>query len=69
MTLKSLKAIKTPFSFDTLKKLRWKDFVNEGYIIAGSPATVRERLAHVVRELNVCRRSRRCAIRSSTRAR
>jgi hypothetical protein len=53
MTLKSLKAIKTPFSFDTLKKLCWKDFVNEGYIIAGSPATVRERLGHVVRELNV----------------
>ena len=53
MTLKSLKAIKTPFSFDTLKKLRWKDFVEEGYIIAGSPATVRERLTAVVRELNV----------------
>ena len=53
MTLKSLKAIKTPFSFDTLKKLRWRDFVEEGYIIAGSPATVRERLSAVVRELNV----------------
>jgi alkanesulfonate monooxygenase SsuD/methylene tetrahydromethanopterin reductase-like flavin-dependent oxidoreductase (luciferase family) len=53
MTLKSLKAVKTPFSFDTLKKLRWKDFVEEGYIIAGSPATVRERLTAVVRELNV----------------
>jgi alkanesulfonate monooxygenase SsuD/methylene tetrahydromethanopterin reductase-like flavin-dependent oxidoreductase (luciferase family) len=53
MTLKSVKAMKTPFSFETLKKLKWKDFVDEGYIIAGSAATVRERLRDVVRQLNV----------------
>jgi alkanesulfonate monooxygenase SsuD/methylene tetrahydromethanopterin reductase-like flavin-dependent oxidoreductase (luciferase family) len=53
MTLKSVEAMKTPFSFESLKRLRWKDFVDEGYIIAGSPATVRERLRDVVKELNV----------------
>jgi alkanesulfonate monooxygenase SsuD/methylene tetrahydromethanopterin reductase-like flavin-dependent oxidoreductase (luciferase family) len=53
MTLKSVKAMKTPFSFETLKQLRWKDFVAEGYIIAGSPATVRDRLRDVVKALNV----------------
>src|SRR5206468_4667556 len=53
MTLKSLKAMKTPFSFETLKQLHWKDLVDEGYIIAGSPATVRERLRDVVKQLNV----------------
>ena len=41
------------FSFETLKQLRWKDLVDEGYIIAGSPATVRERLRDVVKQLNV----------------
>jgi len=53
MTLKSVKAMKTPFSFETLKQLRWKDLVDEGYIIAGSPATVRDRLRDVVKALNV----------------
>ena len=32
--------------------LTWKDFVNEGYIIAGSPKTVRERLTHAMKSLN-----------------
>jgi alkanesulfonate monooxygenase SsuD/methylene tetrahydromethanopterin reductase-like flavin-dependent oxidoreductase (luciferase family) len=32
--------------------LTWKDFVNEGYIIAGSPQTVRERLTHAMKSLN-----------------
>jgi alkanesulfonate monooxygenase SsuD/methylene tetrahydromethanopterin reductase-like flavin-dependent oxidoreductase (luciferase family) len=53
MTLKTLKALKSPFSFDYLGKLKWKDFVDEGYIIAGSPKTVRERLSQVVKDMNV----------------
>jgi alkanesulfonate monooxygenase SsuD/methylene tetrahydromethanopterin reductase-like flavin-dependent oxidoreductase (luciferase family) len=53
MTLKSIKALKSPFSFENLGKLKWKDFVEQGYIIAGSPQTVRERLSEVVRDMNV----------------
>ena len=53
MTPQSMQAAKTPFSFETLKKLSWKDFVDEGYIVAGSPATVRDRLRAVVEELHV----------------
>lgn len=33
--------------------LTWKDFVDNGYIIAGSPATVRDRLKAVMTEMNV----------------
>ena len=33
--------------------LKWKDFVEQGYIIAGSPATVREKLEEVAKKLNV----------------
>jgi alkanesulfonate monooxygenase SsuD/methylene tetrahydromethanopterin reductase-like flavin-dependent oxidoreductase (luciferase family) len=32
--------------------LTWKDFVNDGYIIAGSPKTVRERLTEAMKSLN-----------------
>jgi alkanesulfonate monooxygenase SsuD/methylene tetrahydromethanopterin reductase-like flavin-dependent oxidoreductase (luciferase family) len=32
--------------------LTWKDFVNDGYIIAGSPKTVRERLREAMKSLN-----------------
>jgi alkanesulfonate monooxygenase SsuD/methylene tetrahydromethanopterin reductase-like flavin-dependent oxidoreductase (luciferase family) len=53
MTPTSRAASKTPFSFETLKKLRWKEMVDHGYVIAGSPATVRERLREVVEQLNV----------------
>ncbi|MBI3303210.1 MAG: LLM class flavin-dependent oxidoreductase [Deltaproteobacteria bacterium] len=53
MTLKSIKSLKTPFSFEFLKGLTWKDFVDQGYIIAGSPATVRERLRDVLKDMNV----------------
>src|SRR6185312_6777931 len=36
------------------KTLRYKDFVNKGYVIAGSPATVRERLVEeVIKRLHV----------------
>jgi len=53
MTLKSIKALKSPYSFEQLGKLKWKDFVDQGYIIAGSPKTVRERLTEVVKDMNV----------------
>ncbi|RMD63935.1 LLM class flavin-dependent oxidoreductase [Candidatus Parcubacteria bacterium] len=33
--------------------LTWKDFVEQGYIIGGSPATVRDRLKEVARELHI----------------
>ena len=36
-----------------MKGLGWKEFVDQGYVIAGSPATVRERLDEVLREMNV----------------
>jgi hypothetical protein len=32
--------------------LKWKDFVDQGYIIAGSPQTVRERLREAMKTLN-----------------
>ena len=53
MTLKSVKSLKVPFSFEFLKGLKWKDFVDQGFIIAGSPATVRERLREALKEMNI----------------
>jgi alkanesulfonate monooxygenase SsuD/methylene tetrahydromethanopterin reductase-like flavin-dependent oxidoreductase (luciferase family) len=53
MTLKTIKAMKFAFSFEFLQDLGWKDFVDEGYIIAGSPATVRERLREALKDMNV----------------
>ena len=32
--------------------LKWKDFIDEGYVIAGSPKTVRERLREAMKTLN-----------------
>jgi alkanesulfonate monooxygenase SsuD/methylene tetrahydromethanopterin reductase-like flavin-dependent oxidoreductase (luciferase family) len=32
--------------------LKWKDFLDDGYVIAGSPATVRERLREAMKSLN-----------------
>jgi alkanesulfonate monooxygenase SsuD/methylene tetrahydromethanopterin reductase-like flavin-dependent oxidoreductase (luciferase family) len=32
--------------------LKWKDFVDQGYVIAGSPKTVRERLREAMKSLN-----------------
>ncbi|HKV55268.1 MAG TPA: LLM class flavin-dependent oxidoreductase, partial [Candidatus Binataceae bacterium] len=32
--------------------LQWKDFLDEGYVIAGSPATVRDRLREAMKSLN-----------------
>ena len=34
------------------RRLSWKDFVNQGYVIAGSPKTVRERLSEAMKSLN-----------------
>src|SRR6185436_1268281 len=33
--------------------LTWKDFIEQGYIIAGSPKTVREKLEEVAKRLNI----------------
>jgi hypothetical protein len=35
---------------EDLKRLRYRDFVEQGYVIAGSPATVRDRLKEEVVE-------------------
>jgi len=32
--------------------LKWKDFLDDGYVIAGSPSTVRERLREAMKSLN-----------------
>jgi hypothetical protein len=34
-------------------ELNWKDFVEQGHIIAGSPATVREKMAEAIKLLRV----------------
>jgi alkanesulfonate monooxygenase SsuD/methylene tetrahydromethanopterin reductase-like flavin-dependent oxidoreductase (luciferase family) len=34
-------------------ELTWKDYVEKGFVIAGSPATVRERLREVATELRI----------------
>ncbi len=33
--------------------LTWKDFIEQGYLIAGSPETVRQQIEHVARTLNI----------------
>ena len=53
VTVKTIKSLKSPLSFESLGKLGWRDFVDKGYIIAGSPATVRERLMTAAKELRV----------------
>lgn len=35
------------------KDLNWKDFVEQGHVIAGSPATVRDRLTEAIKLLRV----------------
>ena len=56
-TLKTMQAGVRPQVGDQARKIRqsldWKKYVNEGYIIAGSPATVREQLADCVQKLRV----------------
>jgi alkanesulfonate monooxygenase SsuD/methylene tetrahydromethanopterin reductase-like flavin-dependent oxidoreductase (luciferase family) len=33
-------------------KLTWKDMLEQGYVIGGSPATVRDRLEYAIKELH-----------------
>ena len=40
-------------AFATLKQKRYKDFVNEGFAICGSPGTVRDRLKELCDALRV----------------
>lgn len=35
------------------QSLTWKDYLEHGYIVAGSPATVRERLTDAIKQLRV----------------
>jgi alkanesulfonate monooxygenase SsuD/methylene tetrahydromethanopterin reductase-like flavin-dependent oxidoreductase (luciferase family) len=35
------------------KGLKWKDFVDRSYVVAGSPATVRDKLTWILKDLNV----------------
>jgi alkanesulfonate monooxygenase SsuD/methylene tetrahydromethanopterin reductase-like flavin-dependent oxidoreductase (luciferase family) len=56
-TLRTLKAGVRPQVGDRARRIRqsldWKRYVEEGYIVAGSPATVREQLRECVRRLRV----------------
>ncbi len=56
-TLKTLKAGALPqFTArgqKTLSELTWRDLVEGGFVIAGSPATVRERMVEMIRGLRV----------------
>ncbi len=38
---------------DARSKLDWKNFIDDGYIVAGSPATVTDQLKDVIKRLNV----------------
>lgn len=49
-------SIRPQLSQDTMKaanELNWKDFVEQGHIIAGSPATVREKMEEAIKLLRV----------------
>jgi len=56
-TIKTLQAnVLTAISEDVQKlfpTLTWKQLVDEGYVIAGSPATVRERMEDLIKGLRV----------------
>lgn len=53
MSAPSIRAMAYSMDLNRLKALRWKDFVKDGYVIAGSPATVRDRLQEVLKNLRV----------------
>ena len=38
---------------DNIKKMKYKDFVEKGFVIAGSPETVREQITSAMKKLNV----------------
>ncbi len=55
-TLKTINSLKSPFSFEQLSfeqlaGLKWKDFAEQSYVIADLPATVRDRLVEVLKEM------------------
>ena len=53
-TIKSGKLSQMTENFQKLfSTLTWKDLVEGGYIIAGSPATVREQMEHMIKELRL----------------
>jgi alkanesulfonate monooxygenase SsuD/methylene tetrahydromethanopterin reductase-like flavin-dependent oxidoreductase (luciferase family) len=56
-TIKTIRAGIRPQIGDEAKRIRenlkWKEFIEQGYVIAGSPATVRERLREAITMLNV----------------
>jgi alkanesulfonate monooxygenase SsuD/methylene tetrahydromethanopterin reductase-like flavin-dependent oxidoreductase (luciferase family) len=54
-TIRTIKAgaLSQLMGLDRLASLTWKDLVEEGHIIAGSPETVRERLEEAIRGLHV----------------
>jgi alkanesulfonate monooxygenase SsuD/methylene tetrahydromethanopterin reductase-like flavin-dependent oxidoreductase (luciferase family) len=56
-TLKTLQAGIRPQVGDLARKIRqsldWKKYLEQGYVIAGSPATVREQLTDCIRKLRV----------------
>jgi alkanesulfonate monooxygenase SsuD/methylene tetrahydromethanopterin reductase-like flavin-dependent oxidoreductase (luciferase family) len=56
-TIKTIRAGIRPQIGEEAKKIRenlkWKDFIEQGYVIAGSPVTVRERLREAITMLNV----------------
>jgi alkanesulfonate monooxygenase SsuD/methylene tetrahydromethanopterin reductase-like flavin-dependent oxidoreductase (luciferase family) len=43
----------TPKGLKALSELTWRELVEGGYVIAGSPATVRERMVEMIRTLRV----------------
>jgi alkanesulfonate monooxygenase SsuD/methylene tetrahydromethanopterin reductase-like flavin-dependent oxidoreductase (luciferase family) len=56
-TIKTIKQGKlAQLTKDSLEKwstLTWKDLVDDGYVIAGSPDTVRERMEHMIKTLRI----------------
>jgi alkanesulfonate monooxygenase SsuD/methylene tetrahydromethanopterin reductase-like flavin-dependent oxidoreductase (luciferase family) len=56
-TIKTIKAGKLSQMTENFQKLfstlTWKDLVEGGFIIAGSPATVREQMEHMIKELRL----------------
>jgi alkanesulfonate monooxygenase SsuD/methylene tetrahydromethanopterin reductase-like flavin-dependent oxidoreductase (luciferase family) len=43
----------TPKGLRAFTELRWKDFIEGGFVIGGSPDTVRERMEHMIKTLHV----------------
>jgi alkanesulfonate monooxygenase SsuD/methylene tetrahydromethanopterin reductase-like flavin-dependent oxidoreductase (luciferase family) len=56
-TIKTIKSGKLSQMTENFQKLfstlTWKDLVEGGYIIAGSPATVREQMEHMIKEMRL----------------